>query len=255
MKKFSFLAMATVAAALGFTACQNEVDMFETNGTGTIALNVNTTDNEVVARGTVSATAEDWYVVVNSDAAITVKALAGKAYAAKESNTLSVYNYIDDAAALDANNGRGAARWEGSSESFKIEAGKTTNVSVACGTAKNAAFDVAFNETFTSVATGYKVAVSQNSRSLDFTAADEDEAYYSAGEVTYTLTANVNGQNVNVSKNVALVAGTKTLLTVKANTNGTIYLTITYDELTDAEGKEITIDAATGNVVSAPVQP
>lgn len=254
MKKISFFAMTAIAVVFGFSACQSEVDMFETNGTGSIALNVTNDDNTVVAaRATVSATAEDWYVVVNNDAAITVKALSGKAYAAQESNTLKVYNYLDDAAALAANGGRGAARWEGTSESFKIEAGKTTNVSVACGVAKNAAFGVAFNESFTGVAAdGYKVAVSQNTRSLDFTASNEAEAYYSVGEVTYSLTATVNGKNVNVSKNVTLAAGTKTLLTVKANTNGTISLTITYDELTDADAQEVTIDAATGNEVVLP---
>lgn len=249
MKKIFKYACAAVAATLSFTSCSNEVDMFKSSAKGHIALNLNTEDPVIVStRGTVDASATDWYVKVNDDEAITVAALATKAYAASTSNTLSVYNYVDMSAALAANSGRGAAYWTGTSESFAIEAGKTTNVSVACGAAQNAEFDVAFNESFTNVAnTGYKVVVSQgDSRSLEFTAAKEAEAFYNAGKVTYTLTATVNGNSVNVSKDVALAAGTKTLLTVKANTNGTISLSITYGDMTNAESQEVTIDAATG---------
>lgn len=255
MKKFSFLAMATVAAAIGFTACQSEVDMFETNGTGTIALNVNTTDNKVVARATVSSNATDWYVKVNSDDAITVAALASKAYAASATNTLTVYNYDDMATALGANGGRGAAYWTGTSSNFAIEAGKASNVTVNCGAAKNAAFSVVFNESFTNlVEAGYKVVASTGAdatlRSLDFTAANEGTAYYEAGTLKYTLTATIGTKPVSVTKNIDITAGTNTQLTVKANSNGTITLTtIEYTEFNTDTTNEVTIDALTGGEV------
>ena len=241
MKKFFVCALA----ALSFTACVNE-DGLLSESKGYINLNVNTEESVNVTRGTVSSTATDWYVKVNSDDAITVAALASKAYTAKTNNTLTAYNYANMDAALTANDGRGAAYWTGTSSAFDIIAGQTANVEVNCGKAQNAAFAVVFNETFTNVAAeGYKVTAVSGTRSLVFNATNTSEVYFNPAEITYTITATVNGKTVNVSKDITLAAGTKTTLTVKANTNGTISLSITYDDMTN-ESKEITIDAATG---------
>lgn len=241
MKKYFVCALA----ALSFTACVNE-DGLLSETKGYINLNVNAEENVSVTRGTVSNTATDWYVKVNQDEPITVAALAGKAYGAKANNTLTAYNYADMAAALAANDGRGAAYWTGNSENFAIEAGKTANVTVDCGAAKNAAFDVVYNDNFKAVATNYNLVATASSRSLEFNTMTNGVAYFEAGKITYTLTATVNSKNVNVSKDLTLEAGTKTTLTVKANTNGTISLTINYNDMTDADAQEITIDAATG---------
>lgn len=242
MKKYFVCALA----ALSFTACVNE-DGLLSETKGYINLNVNAEENVNVTRAEVPITAEDWFVAVNSDAAITVKELAGKAYVAKEENTLTAYNYATMDDALTANSGRGAAYWTGTSGNFAIEAGKTANVTVDCGAAKNAAFAVVFNQTFKDVAAeGYKVTATSENRALVFDANNTNEGYFSPATITYTIAATVNGKNVNVSKELTLTAGTKTTLTVKANTNGTISLVINYNELTDAAGQEITIDAATG---------
>ena len=245
MKKFFVCALA----ALSLTACVNE-DGLLSESKGYINLNVNTEESVNVTRGTVPSTATDWYVKVNSDAAITVAALASKAYSAKTDNTLTAYNFVDMAAALAANNGRGAAYWTGTSGTFDIEAGKSANVTVNCGAAKNAAFDVVYNDNFKAVATNYNIVAAAGTRSLEFNTTTNGVAYFEAGKITYTLTASVNSKNVNVSKDLTLEVGTKTTLTVKANTNGTISLTINYDELTDAAAQEITIDAATGAEVT-----
>lgn len=246
MKKYFVCALA----ALSFTACVNE-DGLLSESKGYINLNVNAEENVSVTRTEVPITAEDWFVVVNNDAAIKVKELAGKAYVAKEGNTLTAYNYADIAPALEANGGRGAAYWTGTSANFAIVAGQTTNVTVNCGKAQNAAFAVVFNETFTTVASDYKVTATSGDRSLVFDATNTSEVYFNpATIITYIINATVNGKTVYVSKNITLAAGTKTTLTVKANNNGTISLTIKYDELTDATAQEITIDAATGTEVT-----
>lgn len=254
MKKSILFASAAIAA-LAFTSCSNEVDMFQSvqSEKGYIALNVDATEPISVSatRGTVSASATDWYVKLNNGSQMTVASIAGKAFNASTNNTLTVYNYTSMETALATNSGRGAAYWTGTSASFDIEAGKTANVSVNCGTAKNAAFSVVFNSTFTAVAaTGYKVTASTGSgdakRSLVFDASNSTTAYYESGTLTYTLEASVNGKNVEVSKDVTLTAGTNTQLTVKSNTNGTINLTITYTDFTTDTTNEVTIDAATG---------
>ena len=246
MKKNLFFVAAALVAMFGTTSCVNEVDMFKTNGTGKINLSI-TNDDVLSLETRASVTSStDWYVKVNTDEAITLSDLQGKAYSASQSNTLSVY-YKNSTleAALAANSGWGEPCWEGTSGNFAIEAGKTASVTVDCGEAKNAAFTVVFNETFTNVATNYKVTASMNSRTLDFTE-NNQEAYYAPGELTYTVTATVNSKPVSISKKLTLVEGKKYVLNVKANTNGTIGLTINYTEMVDGEAQNVTIDAATG---------
>lgn len=255
MKKNLFFVAAALVAMFGTTSCVNEVDMFKTAGTGTISLNV--TNDDVFAvetRASVSSTSTDWYVKVNNDAAITVSALQGKAYTASQTNSLSVYyKNATLADALAANNGWGEAFWYGTSDNFVIEAGKTTTVNVTCGTAQDAAFSVAFNESFTNVAAeGYKVTASMSSRSLEYNAGTGTKlGYFEPGTLTYVVSGTVNGKTVNISKNLTLEAGTKYVLTVKANTNGTIGLSITYTEMADGAAQEVTIDAATGAEVNS----
>lgn len=250
MKKFSFLAMAAVAVAFGLSSCQSEVDMFETNGTGSIALKVNTAENVAVSRATVASDDTDWKVVVNSDAPITVKELSSKAYAAKEDNSLSVYNYASLNDALAANDNWGAAYWTGqTSSTFNIVAGKAASVSVDCGKSKTSSLKVVFNETFTQVAnSGFSLTATKDNRTLTYNASTGEKAgFFAYGDITYSINATVNGKSVNVSnKTLTLAEGTANTLTVKANTNGTISLTINYTDLETGVSDEVTIDAASG---------
>ena len=256
MKKYFMTAVAALAAA-SFTSCSNEVDMFEPINfeKGYISLDVQNDDILTVqTRAEVSSTSTDWYVKVNNDAAITVNDLQGKGYPAKTGNTLSVYfKNASLTEALADNKGWGEAFWAGTSETFAINAGQTTDVSVACGEAQDAAFSVVFNETFTGVAAeGYKVTASmadgETTRSKEFNASTTPGKllYFTPGTVHYVLTGSVNGKTVNIGKDLAVVKGKKYVLTVKANTNGTINLTISYTEMVNGEAQQITVDAATG---------
>lgn len=252
MKKFFVCALA----ALSLTACVNE-DGLLSESKGYINLNVNTEESVNVTRGTVPSTATDWYVKVNSDAAITVAELASKAYTASTENTLTAYNYVDMAAALGANDGRGAAYWTGTSSQFAIEAGKSANVTVNCGAAKNAAFAVEFDKSFTDIVKAdYSVTVTSNERAIVYDKSNATDGYFEPTtdniKASYSISATISATEkpINVTKNnIVLAAGTKTTLTIKANTNGTISLTINYNEMTDADAQDITIDAATGEEV------
>ena len=243
MKKYFMTAVAALAAA-SFTSCSNEMDMFDpiSSDKGYISLNVDAT--APVSVETRAGEDPDWKIKLNDTGdEMTVSELKGKAFTASKGNTLTVYNYANMEAALS---GRGDAYWTGTSASFDIKAGQTADVTVECGTAKNAAFSVVFDESFTNVATGYEVTATMSTRSIKFNASNATTAYYEAGTLTYTLTATVNGKPVNVSKPVNLTAGTNTQLTVKANTTGTISLTISFTDFTTDTTNKITIDAATG---------
>lgn len=253
MKKYLMTVVAAIAAA-SFTSCSNEMDMFDpiSSDKGYISLNVDAT--APVSVETRAGENPDWKIKLNNAGdEMTVSQLTGKAFAASTGNTLTVYNYASMEAALAANNNRGDAYWTGTSASFDIQAGKTTPVTVECGKAKNAAFSVVFNESFTKVAAaGYKVTATMSNRSNVFNASNATTAYYQAGTLTYNLTATVNGKAVSVSKEVTLTAGTNTQLSVKSNTNGTISLTIQYTDFETNTTNEITIDAATGAEVVNP---
>lgn len=248
MKKLFILGCA--ALALVATSCNNESEttLNPEGNYGFINLNLGA-DELLNTRATVSGDdLNNWMVEVNSDAAISASAIASKAYAASNTNTLSVYNYANMDAALAANAGRGAGYWTGTSDNFVIEAGKSTSVNVDCGAPQNAAFKVVFNETFTSIADeDYKVVATSGERNIPYDASHLTDGFFApTTTMSYTLTGTIGEKAVNITKSdITLTAGKRTILTVNANTNGTITLEINYDDFTN-ENSSITVDALTG---------
>lgn len=174
--------------------------------------------------------------------------------------TVSVYNYADDAAACAANSNWGAARYAGSAN-VTVEKGKSNPVSVACGTAKNARFKVVFADSFTAICTdgsgnasdGYTFTTT-GTRNLVFSKTTAGNlAYYAAGAtVNYTLSYTYQGSTKTPAGSFTMgAAATEKTITISANSNGTITLSISYDDtFTTVDGETVVIDAATGNVVS-----
>lgn len=205
----------------------------------------------------------NWNVTVSQEGAsqVSCKAseLAGKAFAAG-TYTVSVCNYADDAAACAANSNWGAARYEGSAE-VTVEKGKTNSVTVACGKAKNARFKVVFADSFTAICTdnsgnpneGYTFTTNGD-RNLVFSKTTAGNlAYYATGAtVNYNLSYTYNGSTKTPAGSFTMGdAATEKTITISANSNGTISLTISYDDtFTDAGTETVTIDAATGEVVT-----
>ncbi|MBQ2363042.1 MAG: DUF4493 domain-containing protein, partial [Bacteroidaceae bacterium] len=188
----------------------------------------------------------------------TVDKLATQSFVVGGGYSLKVYNYVDDAAAHSVNNNWGAARYEGTNDgTFAITENAATDVSVACGTAKNARMKVVFslNNKFND----YKLTATSgtnSSRSLEFNSNTTDKcAYYSAKEtVNYSLVYKYNGTVIAtpITGDITIgAAATESVINIKSNTNGSISLSITYnDSFGEGNKEEITLDAVTGGVVS-----
>lgn len=251
MKKYFVCALA----ALSFTACVNE-DGLLSETKGYINLNVNA-DNEMVvtrAEQTVSDLS-NWTIIIKKNGTPAASWSSTQVYAAGTDYSAEVYNYVDDNAAIAANNNWGAARYEGAtSNTFKVEAGKTTNVEINCGKAKNTKLTVTFAEGFTKLEKVSDYNVNLTTRNLTFNQNNTTaEAFYAANQsVPYTLNYKYNNDSKTINGTVNTgEAGTATNIMVNANTNGTITLTIKYDDAwTQGTEQSITIDAATGEEVT-----
>lgn len=186
--------------------------------------------------------------------------LAAEAFAAGE-YTVDVYNYADDAAACAANSNWGAARYTGSKDATVV-AGTTTNVDVACGTAKNARFKVVFTQSFidickdgTGAASDSYSLTTKGDRVLAFNKDTADKCAYYAAEATvgYTLAYNYNGDQKSFERSITLgAAATEKKISISANTNGRIAISISYDDtFSDAGTETIVFEAATGEIIEA----
>lgn len=172
--------------------------------------------------------------------------------------TVTASNYADEATANAADSGWGAAFYTGSKGDVQVVAGATTNVEIACGTAKNARLAVVFNTaTFGTFITEYSVNVAKAGvdDGLVFNGenAATKKAYFAAGtaDVAYTIAYKYNGAPKAANGTITLgAAATEKKITISANNNGTITVTITYDDTFGDGGEEtFDIDAATGEQV------
>lgn len=257
MKKFFVCALA----ALSFTACVNE-DGLLSESKGYINLNVNA-DNEMVAtRATQTVTdLSKWYVTVSPETVgntaagsttttgqITANGLAAKSFKAG-GYKIDVQSHASEAAAYS---GAGEAYYEGTTSQAIVKG--TNTVTVSCGTAKNCRVkaDISNLADFTQI-TDLKITASQDGRSnYDFTSTST-AYFYAAKDISYTISYKYNGESKNTgTKTISSpAAATEYQIIVKTNENGTIQLTITYDdEFATGANEEITIDAATGAEVT-----
>lgn len=253
-KSIVILSLAVLACA-----CKQEINTVKVAGDyGYITLKL-ANDNameQVKAEQTVTDLSA-WNVSVSGgelESPVTCKAneLAAKAFKAGN-YTVSVNNYATDAEATAAKNGWGDARYEGSN-SVTVEKGTAKAVTVACGTAKNARFNVVFAESFTELSKdSYTVTI--EGRSITFSSTtSENLAYAAAGAaISYTLSYKYAGADKTYDGSFTMGgAATQKTLTVTANDNGTITLSITYDDtFTTVDGETVTINAATGEVIEA----
>ena len=270
MKKLFTFALAA-ATLIGFGACSNDEEN-ALSDKGYINLNV-TTDDMVATRATQNATVADWYALVSvtggdivyhgttdSDFKLIGTDLATTPLAAGSYN-VAVRNYPNDAAWIAANEGFGAAYYEGNASSQTVTAGQTKDVDIACGKAQNAKFSIV-SSGFSGTALTVNVTHQASSRTLSFdkacttigtptnTAPINTDAFFAAeAELTYTIHYTINSITKEITgKTFKLgAAGSASTLTIASNQNGTIKVSITYDnEFTTGESSTINIDAATG---------
>lgn len=240
MKKTFF---AIALAMVGLSSCTNEV-LTDVDGYGTIVLSVNN-DETVTRTAKTVADLNGWIVKANngtSDISLTTASTKVKA----GTYDITAKSHTDVAAALADNSGWGAAYYEGSTSGVVVEAGKTVPATVNCGTAKNARLKVQFS--LISNFTEYSLTAK---RDLVFNASNYNDvlAYYAATEVVnYTLSYKYNGAEKTKSGTITMNgAATENIISISSNDNGTISVTVNYDDTFSEGNKEdLEFDAATG---------
>ena len=243
MKKTFFSIMAL---AMAMTSCTNEV-LTDVDGYGTIVLSVNN-DETVTRSAKAVADLNGWIVKAsNSSEEITLTTASTKVKAGKY--TVSAKSHASAADALTVNDGWGAAYYEGTSGEVTVEAGQPANAIVNCGTAKNARLKVQFS--LVSNFTEYSLTAD---RGLVFNSdnAASALAYYAATEeVEYTLRYKYNGTQKEITGTITMNgAATENIISIASNDNGTISVTVNYDDTFGTGNSEnLEFDAATGDEV------
>lgn len=243
MKKTIFSIMAL---AMAMTSCTNEV-LTDVDGYGTIVLSVNN-DETVTRSAKAVADLNGWIVKAsNSSEEITLTTASTKVKAGKY--TVSAKSHASAADALTVNDGWGAAYYEGTSGEVTVEAGQPAVAIVNCGTAKNARLKVQFS--LINNFTEYSLTAD---RGLVFNSdnAASALAYYAATEeVGYTLKYKYNGAEKTISGKITMNgAATENIISIASNDNGTISVTINYDDTFGTGNSEnLEFDAATGDEV------
>lgn len=256
MKKNLFFVAAALAAMFGTTSCVNEVDMFKTAATGSISLSVSN-DNMMDTRAVQNvADASSWYAVVNNGSSDVYNKQIGTELSttgfASGTYSVTVSNYANEAASYTVNSNFGAAFYTGSKTGVSVNAGQTTNVSIDCGKAKNAKFNLAYSG-FSGTINNVTIT---SPRSVVFSGSNlSNDAFFAAGaELTFTINYTINGITKTTDNKTLTLGGAATAntLTISSNANGTISVTITYDdEFTTGSAQTVEFDAATGAEVNS----
>ena len=127
-------------------------------------------------------------------------------------------------------------------------------MTVACGTAKNARLAVSFS--LNAAITNCTLTAKKGDNDLVFNASNASTAtaYYDAASiVNYSVSYTYRGEPRTIlNKSVTLgAAATEKKINITANDNGTITISVSYDNTFGDGGSDtITIDAATGNEVA-----
>lgn len=243
MKKTIFSIMAL---AMAMASCTNEV-LTDVDGYGTIVLSVNN-DETVTRSAKAVADLNGWIVKANNGSEnITLTTASTKVKAGKY--TVSAQSHASEAVALTVNDGWGAAYYEGTSGEVTVEAGQPADAVVNCGTAKNARLKVQFS--LISNFTEYSLKAE---RDLVFNSVNATSAlaYYAATEeVEYTLSYKYNGTQKKITGKITMNgAATENIISIASNDNGTISVTVNYDDTFGTGNSEnLEFDAATGDEV------
>lgn len=244
MKKTFF---AIALAMVGLSSCTNEV-LNDVDAMGTIVLSVS--NDEQVTRAAKAVADLNGRTVKANDGSENISLTTASTKVKAGTYDITAKSHTDEAAALADNSGWGAAYYEGSTSGVVVEAGQTVPVTVDCGKAKNARLKVQFS--LISNFTEYSLtAVTAPNRNLVFNASNSSTAlaYYGATEeVDYTLTYKYNGAEKTKSGSITMNgAATENIISISSNDNGTISVTINYDDTFSQGNKEdLEFDAATG---------
>lgn len=259
MKK-TFLFAAAVAVLSAFTACSSEVEPVDVpveEDAARLSLSI-TADNSVANRAVQQVDASKWVAKIGDEDWVAADALSEKTYRS-DTYTVTVSNYRTEAEVYALNEEKGEAYYTLSKEVY-LDRGNN-EVEFACGKAKNSL--VAVDWTGTGSVAKFvvnNVAAVQTVQNEDeapeklraYTFTEKGEAYFYAGtDVVCTINYTYDGEEMTAVRTIAAPeAATKYALNIKANTRGSITVTITYDdEMGEGETTETILDAATGEAM------
>ena len=246
-KTFLFAAFA----ALCMTSCMNEefpnAPQVSEKGYGYINLNVSN-DPIMQTRAPKEVTDLNGWIVKATDGSeeITLTTASTKVKA----GTYTVYarNYETESAWMEENDNWGDAYYEGDVE-VNVVAGQTTSANIDCGTAKNARLKVQFS--LISNFTEYSLKAKRNLVFNSENAATALAYYAAEEEVDYTFYYTYIDTPKEITGKITMGdAATENIISIASNDNGTISVTVKYDD-TFGEGNSQTLvfDAATGDEV------
>lgn len=257
MKKIYFAALA-----MALTACVSNEDLNPVDNYGYIDVNVSNDPVMVTRAEQTISDLSGWTITADgTDKDYTLNLNDNKVLAGTYSITAKNAADVDDANAAD--NGWGKAFYESDPQTVTVSAGNTTRVNIDCGLAKNSKLTLVnrLNETvFTEVRLHAKKEASY--LVMDGT----KSVFYSKGTtvdyyITYTYNyKNADGTTQTISKviknnendfNITIEnAATDYQIKLSSTDNGTITVTLTYNNSFEDKETELTFDAATGNQVN-----
>lgn len=247
-----------IALALSATACVSDADLDVADNKGYINISVSA-DNSMETRGTVTVdNISNWTIRARKTGeSDDITWSSGKAFAAGE-YTVKASNYAIEEDSYKANDNWGAAYYFGSASGITVTAGNTATATINCGKAMNARMKVTIPES-TDVLSNVSLEAKNEvqDRTLTFNTTTNDKyAYFKATEtVTYTLKYTYKQEAEQKTKTGTIKMkgqATENVITVSANDNGLINVTIQYDDaFGNGNNSTITIDAATGNEVNS----
>lgn len=247
MKKYlSLLAIVSVILA----ACSNDDDSVITEY-GYLNLTIDTDETVVLpVRAATAEELQDYTVILAQSDEIVWE----KKYSEIEDTDLSftrgngytvTAENCTETEAETANDNLGQARYAGTSETFKITIGETTDVSVTCSM-QNAQVSVTFDESFTEAYTTYSFdfyKTEDADRTFSYTETTTDTSsyvYFNTGdnsELTYALKATKDAEERTLaSGTVTLVAAKWIMFSISTSPNGFVAIsTVSIDNTVEEE--------------------
>lgn len=266
-KTFLFAALA----ALSMVSCTNNELPEAEPGYGYI--NVNVSNDPVVetrASQTVGAN-DNWNISATQDGKQYSGITLGINAVPKGTYVITAASHATEDAALSANNKWGAAYYKGTSSNITItDAKESVTADIACGKAKNARIKVSFS--LAQIFTDYSITLDPSDDSEEYIGRNlvidsqnytSKLAYFKASElngegavsvpstISYTISYKYNG-NQKPNKTGTITMGgpaTEKQLVIKSNDNGTISVSVTYDNEFSSSNENLEFDAATGDEV------
>lgn len=248
-----------IALALSATACVSDADLDVADNKGFINVSVSA-DNSMETRMDQTVTADDlkkWIIKVGETVWTgPTQSISAGTY------TVTATNYADINAALNANDSYGDA-WYSGETSVEITAGEQAIATIDCERAKNARVRADIQPNMPSITdvqikvykdgdTDRQPVLSIGNTTAYFEASTESSRVEIIYEISYKYGSNSNRTTLNTKTLTLGEAAQENVIKITSNTNGSINISVSYDNTFDNGGEEsITIDAATGNEVTS----